>query len=395
MRTQLITQDELKEIFVEIFLSTQNKVTKVSPHSVMNGVSFGVAAIGQKAMKDIALTEILINPDLAYGSYLDDLAEKWGVSPRFPATGSFTYIYVSADSGTNYTIGDTVSGNAGVSFQIAENFTIPNEGFGYIKVNSVGVGIETNVAPLTLTKINPEPTGHKYLINEDMAIGGMDKESDEHFRQRIKDGANIIANSTLSKLEQIFMRTNPIILKLFYGGVDTNGQNILKVATVNGSSLTSAELQALLDASHEYLSLSDLRIYNGIMTYGVDLRNIDYFPIDISFKVKILSSYSSDEVRKNMQVNLAKYFDYRYFKNKGIIQWDDLFYLCRETEGVEYLADQTFQPSSDFQIPKDTLPRIRSFKMYDLNGVLISDDQGNLDPIFYPNNPDYNTQQTI
>lgn len=399
MKTKLTTREELKNIFIEIFLNTQDKVTKVSRHSVMNGVSYGVAAIGQKAMKDILLAETLINPDIAYGVYLDRLAANWGISPRFGANGSSTYVFVSGDVGTIYSVGITITGNQGIIFEITKEVIIPSEGYAYVNVKSINIGEDTNVSPLSLTQLgdlsNPSPIGHNYVINEYMATGGMDAESDEHFRQRIKEGANGIANGTLSKLEQIMMRENSIVLKLFHGGVDESGQNILRISTVNGADLTQSELDDLLISSADYLPLSDYRIYQGIISYGVVLENITYYPIDVSFKVKILDSYSADDVRKKMQVNVSKYFDYRFYNNTGIIQWDDLFYIIKNTEGVEYIADQSFAPGADLNIPKNTLPRIRSFMVYNLDGTILTDDGGNLDPVYYPSLNDINTQTTI
>lgn len=395
MKTLPITQEELKKIFVEIFLGTTTKVTKVSDHSVMNGISFGVAAVGQKAMKDIAITEALINPDVAYGAYLDRLANNWGISARFGAFGSSTYVRVVADPGEIYPAGTEFTGNAGIIFKSTEAIILPNEGYAYIPVKSIDIGDRANIPPLSLTQVNPTPASHEYVVNEYMATGGRSSESDEHFRQRIKEGANGIANGTLSKLEQVMMRENSVVLKLFHGGVSENGQNILRVSTVNGADLSLAELDALIIASANYLPLSDYRIYQGIESYGVVIKNAIYQPIDISFRVKILDSYNADNVRKQMQVNISKYFDYRFYNNTGIIQWDDLFQIVKQTAGVEYISDQSFIPGSDFNIPKNVLPRVRGFMIYNLDGTILTDGGGGLDPIYYPSLSDINTQTTI
>lgn len=42
MITQLTTVDELKQIFLEIFLNKTDKVSDVSNESVLNGVAYGV-----------------------------------------------------------------------------------------------------------------------------------------------------------------------------------------------------------------------------------------------------------------------------------------------------------------------------------------------------------------
>jgi len=396
MKTRITTIEELKQLFVESLLNHTSAVTKVSDHSVLNGISYGVAKVGQKALKDIVLVEKNVNPDMAYGIYLDQIAANWGIAARFGAGPSTTYIRVVGDSGTFYQAGvNTVSSDQGIVFDLATNFTIDADGFGYIKVQSQTDGLETKVKPFSLNSISPVPSGHTYLINEYIATGGRDAEEDEYFRTRIKEGANIIASQTLSKLEQVLMRENNLVLKVFRGGVDSIGNTIVKIATQNGSTLSASNLASLLTAAAPYFALSDNRVYEGIQTYGVVFENIDYEEIDIEFNVKIKDSYDSDSVRIDMQVAISKFFDYRFYKNTGIIEWDDLFLIIKQTAGVEYISDSSFRPNQDIIISKSSLPRVKSFLMYDLDGNIISDSNDLLSPIYYPNNIDLTTQSTI
>lgn len=388
MKNKITDREELKRMYVEIFLNNTDKVSKVSAHSAMNGISYGIAGIGQRALREGLLVESHINPDIAYGDWLDKIAENWGISARFGSSQSSTYVRIVGEEGTLYEVGiHIVSGADGLSFSFVEDFTIPVGGFGYAKIKSVNSGENNNVQAYSLNQVSPVPIGHEYIINEYMATGGRNQESDELFRNRIKEGANLLASGTLAKLEQIFMRINNDVLRVFSGGVDSLGNTIINIATQNGVDLSVGELDSLLTEAGPYLNLIDNRIYQNIKTYGLTLQNIIYAEINFDFRVKIEANYDYDNVRRDMQIRISKYFDFRFYENTGRIAWTDLFDIIKNTEGVEFISNATFNPNKDLNISRKTLPRVKSFLIRDLDGNLISDSQGNFMPIYYPNTP--------
>ena len=149
-----------------MFLDKTAKVSNVADGSVVNATAFGVAKVAQKAMKDIAIKEAQIFPDTATGVYLDKAAALYGVSPRKGALGSSTYIRVSADPGTVYDTTVTFVSKNGIRFQVDESLTVGESGYGYVKVRSVNAGYTTNVAPNSITNVNPQPQGHIECTNE-------------------------------------------------------------------------------------------------------------------------------------------------------------------------------------------------------------------------------------
>ena len=88
MITKITSAQELKQIFLEIFLNKTDKVTDVGQESVLNGIAYGCAKVGEKCLVNQSIVEGHIFPDTAYGDYLDNLAAVRGVSPRFKAQGS-------------------------------------------------------------------------------------------------------------------------------------------------------------------------------------------------------------------------------------------------------------------------------------------------------------------
>ena len=323
MITQIIPTQELKQIFLEVLLNKTDKLTDVSEESVLNGIAFASAKLAQKCLVNQSVVEGHIFPDTAYGTYLDELAAIRGVAPRFGASGSSTYVRLIGDEGTIYDKDlITLKATNGVQFELEESVTLDINGFAYAKVRSKSVGSNTNVDPLTINQLTPMPQGHTAVTNEYRAAGGADQETDALFRQRIKDSVNQLSRNTMSYLEQVFMKINPKVLRLHKGGISTDGKFNLIVVAVNGQNFSDAEFAQLLSLSEEYLALSDLLTESS--DFALSLQNVDWLPLDIEFRVDIDPAYDSDAVRKEIQIQMNKLFDYRYWKYGDKVEWEDL-----------------------------------------------------------------------
>ena len=394
MITKITPIQELKQIFLEIFLNKTDKVTDVSQESVLNGLAYGCAKIGQKCLVNQSVVEGHIFPDTAYGVYLDNLAAIRGVSPRFGASASSTYIRITADPGTYYQQAvHYFSSTSGLNFELEDDVLIPISGYAYAKVHCTSTGANTNVDPLTINKINTAPIGHIACTNEYRAMGGRDNEDDALFRQRIKDSINHLSRNTIAYLEQVFMSINSNVLRIHKGSVDLDGRLNLIVVSVNGADFTQQEFDEILSRSEEYLSLADL-LRNGT-NFVLKLNNVDWLPIDVDFRVDIDSAYNVDSVRRDIQIQMNKLFDYRFWKYGDKVEWENMLYIVQNVEGIRYCPDNYFLPKSDINVPKFRLPRIRSFIMRDLNGNVIFDNNGVLNDVYYPNEIDGSYINTV
>lgn len=395
LRTRVQTISQLKELFVEGLINNTTKLSKVSDGSVNNGVSFGVSKIAQRAQKDIALVESRLFPSLAFDVYLDDAAIEQGVAPRFAATNSSTYLLLVGSPGTVYiAVTNVFTGSGGVTFNLVNDVTIPTVGYTYALVRSAVTGSRTNSDPLTISKVSPAPVGHQYVINEFAALNGADSESDNSFKLRIRDTPNIIATDTLGRLTQVFIKFNSKVMRLFYYGITDAGQTKIGILTQDASPLSTGELNDILEKSAGYLALSDLKPF-GTTQYGILLLNIDWYPIDIEFRVDIHLSFSADDVRKAIQVAINKYLDFTAWTPVKKVEWDDLLSIVKNTEGVKYCPDTYFIPRVDINISNLQLPRVRGFVMKDLSGNIISDGGGTLNPTFFPNRVNASYQATV
>lgn len=395
MITKITSVEELKQIFLEILLNKTDKVSDVSDESVLNGIAYGCAKLAQRTLANQAVIEGHIFPDTAYGDYLDQLAAIRGVAPRFGATCSTTYIRVIGDEGTAY-LQDThqFTSTSGITFQPEEDVTIGTNGYAYVKVRSLQSGLSANVDALSITQVTPVPDGHENCINEYAATGGRDEEDDDLFRQRIKESVNQLSRTTIAYLEQVFMKINNNVLKLYKGAIDGDGRLNLYVVSVNGQDFTEDEFNEILSRSEEYLALPELLRAN-TSEYALKLNNVNWYTVDVEFRADFDPAYDSDTVRKNIQIQMAKLFDYRFWEYGDKIEWENLLYAAKNVEGVRYVPDTHFSPRTDINVPDYQLPRIRGFILRDLDGNIIMDNNQTLADFYYPAEADESYQASV
>jgi len=394
MITKITSIQELKQMFLEIFLNKTDKVNDVGSDSVLNGIAYGAAKVGQKCLVNQSIVEGHIFPDTAYGTYLDELAIIRGVSPRFGASSSSTYVRLVGDEGTTYLKDvNSFTSTSGITFSLEEDVVIGVNGYSYAKVKCNQTGLITNVDPLSINKVNPIPTGHIACTNEYRTDGGRDEEDDDLFRQRIKDSINQLSRTTMSYIEQVFMKINNNVLRVHKGGIDSDGKLNLIVVSVNGQDFTEDEFNKILSNSEEYLSLTEL--LKTSTDYALKLNNVDWLTVDVEFRVDIDPSYDQDEVRKEIQIQMSKLFDYRFWKYGDKVEWENLLFAAKQVDGVRYVPDTHFYPRADINVPKYQLPRIRGFVLRDLDGNIIEDNAEVLSQFYYPNELDYSYTSSV
>jgi hypothetical protein len=396
---RLTSESELQSIQKETIINKTTKVTKISDNSVLSGIAAGNAKIGKKALKDIALAVSHLFPDTATGISLDQVADDHGISPRLGASQSSTYVRIIGDFGTIYTQGvHTFSGSNGVIFDLDEaSVTIGSKGYIYAKVRSQSTGAITNVNPYIINTVNPTPSGHVGVINEYAATGGRDVEDDPTFRKRIKEGMNVLSQDTLAYLTQVFIKYNPDVLRVVFEGINQSGKVILGILTQNGIDLTANELQTLLEDTQEYYCLTEMSpIGYPPESTAIELKNVEYYNIDIDFRVDLFDASILDETAIDIQIKFSKYVDFRFWNSAtDKVEWDTLLGIVKNTDNVKYVPDTHFSPSVDIIIPNNEFPRFRGFIVRNLDGDILVNQSGTIDPVFYPNEIEESLQESV
>lgn len=376
----------LKNLWIEMFLNKTDRVSNIADGSVLNGVAYGTAKVAQKAIKDIAIVEAQIFPKSATGDYLDKSAALFGVSPRKEALGSSTYVRVFAEPGTHYEVGTKFISKNGVQFIVDQPFTVDKSGYGYISVRSVITGSATNVEANSITEVSPRPLTHIECTNEYAAIGGRDYEDDETFRNRIINYNNKLSTDTMEGWTQIFQDLDPRILKVMNVGLGEDGKTHIYLVTQNGSFFTDDELEELLTKATPYFGLTELDLQGN--TLGIVIENAKWMYVGgeegVDFRVELSPNAVIADVRKNIQIAMTKYLDFRFWEAGKKVEWDDLLEVVKTAEGVKYVPDEYFFPYFDEEVPLNMLPRIKGFRMRDLEGNILYDSGSSLSNIFYP-----------
>lgn len=397
METKIYSIDEIKNLFLQELLNkTNGKISKISDHSVLNGMAYGFAKVFQKSMKDIALLESELFPEYAYGKYLDRIARRYGITARRQELGSSVYVKIVASPGSLYLKDNCVFiSSEGMTFSLVDNFEVGNNGWGYALLKSDDVGTETNVGIGSISKMTGQPSGHIYLVNELPATGGIDKESDEDFLQRILQNFNNFSFETLNKLTAIFQKIYPNIIEVRKIGVNSLGQVVLSVVTSNGVDLTNEQLGILTDKSVPYLSLQDLYVVNGLQGGVVPIlvQNIAKTYIDLDFRVQLDANINITKFKVACQKAVLDVLD---FVSKDIVtvQWEDLFTAIRVQSGIKMLAEDYFfagnystwttqSPHTDIDIPATTIPRLRMFVIRDEYGAVLFNNDNEVVPYYY------------
>lgn len=383
--TEVLTIADLKALYAETFLNHTSKISKISDLSVLNAHTFGVAKVFQKDLKDTAIIESQIFPELSSGDYLNNAAKLVGNSPRLDASGSSTFILVYAEPATIYIPGDSLFvSNQGVNFNITDVVIVGNNGYAYIPVRSSSVGVNTNVSAFSINRIINPPIGHINCTNEYEATGGRDEENDEDFKSRISQFHQFAAKNSKSNLLVNLQVVDPLILDIRRAGYTEDGKILFSIVTCNGKSYTQDELNSLESNLNRYMALSDVDDQAGVL--GIKLQNIEWQQVGgsngVDFRIDILPGFSEVDVRKNIQIQLTKYFDFRFFE-KDRVEWDDLLQIIKNTKGVKYIPDEFFSPNTDVSVERYKIPRVIKFIMRDMLGNILFNNNNSILPIYY------------
>jgi hypothetical protein len=382
-------------LFVEELLNNTNNITKISPNSVLFGFSAGTAKLMELLEKDISVFASRLNPHIATGQYLDECAKIKGVYQRLSATKSSTFVRINALPGTEYlkNTHTLVSSENSTTFSLNNNIIISESGYAYVGVTSVQTGSNVNVSAFSISKFNIQPSGHISVYNEVKASGGNDLETDDFFRNRILLSNNLHSVSNLELCNQIALLYNSNIYKIIKLGKTSIGQIQLGVVTKNNSLLSDEELLQLSLLISNRVSISDS--FQSSYSSNIILKNVQKYPVDISFKCKISQDVKIKDIISNIQDEIMNYFSPLNFEgNKTKIEWDNLFDICKYVEGIDYIDDESFSPSSDINIGLNIYPVLRGFQILTLEGNIIFDSNF-ISPVYYENIQNFSFQKTV
>ena len=164
--------------------------------------------------------------------------------------------------------------------------------------------------------------------------------------------------------------------------------------TADAWMLVIEDLDALYEGVKDKLTISDSYLLNDDYK-NIVFENAEFEEFDMSLRIDRNKSLDADDIRRDMQVAIQKIVDHRFWKLGTKLEWEDLYIACRGVNGVNGIPSTYFYPNFDIQTSRFKLPRVRGFELRDLDGTIISTNNNIINPIFYPNDPDFIFDQTF
>lgn len=133
----------------------------------------------------------LINPETAFGTYLDDQA-KIRAMKRRAATAASGEITITGTAGAVIPSGSlfvtsAINNEPSTEYRTTEDVTIPESGSVTVSIECTKTGIGGNTAANTIIHVGSKLTGIKSVTNEAVITGGTEEEDDESLQARITE----------------------------------------------------------------------------------------------------------------------------------------------------------------------------------------------------------------
>lgn len=145
----------------------------------------------------------------AEGTALDNVGMYLTITRR-PATKSKTIVTIYGDDGVVIPKGFKIGTKKGIVFETLEDATI-NGGSVDVYVESIGAGKENNVDKETITEILNPALGVDKVINKEAAVGGLNTETDNEFRERYKKSYSRVGGSTVPAITAALLDIDKVV----------------------------------------------------------------------------------------------------------------------------------------------------------------------------------------
>lgn len=338
--TTFYTHNELISTFNRVFLSTNPEITKTSPNSVYMSLAAGVAALAQKSLKENALVETYLNPNLATGTRLDEIADQRGIPARqASSTESSVWVRIGANEGAEFTTDHVFTGDHGITFRLEEGFTAGAGGFSYRRLQSIASGLIANVTAFSINRITDPPSGFLFTINETPSFGGREAETDDQFRHRIKNYTNILSFNTISKIGFLANLANPKVFRVLPLGRGDRSQIRLGIITHNGVRLTPDELSFLDGTIRPQVALTDSNL---------NFENLEPKALEIRARVQLAPNAPSNTVVFNRVQLLIDSFlrGLVYSGEANFLDWVQIYNLIALDPDIVAVSSTDFAPNT-------------------------------------------------
>jgi uncharacterized phage protein gp47/JayE len=289
--------------------ANRNKLDGSFFRDLINAFGFMVARL----YADINYVFQIIFMQTAYGAYLDLRAQEYGVfriaSVKATGTARFTgTIGAAVPIGTRIsTVIDINSLSPATYFETTAAGVINGSGLADIPIRAILAGNAGNLSPNTIVRIGSNVANVLTVNNSGSTSGGLDRETDTHFRNRFLDiMKEPVAGGTKSDYEAWAKQVDGVEDSLCVPLWNGNG-TVKVVITATGGGVPSG---SLVTAVQDYIDPTP-GMGGGLAPIGANVTvvAVTLTNINIIANTVIKTGYSGAAVRAAVAANLVSYLN--------------------------------------------------------------------------------------
>lgn len=301
-------------------------------------------------LRNLVSKQILLQSfaQTATGKFLDMIGEPAGID-RKQGDYALQKIRISGVPGTEIQVGRTVStkadeNNEAISFIIQYTVGIGSEGYVDVDAECIEIGEKGNVELGTINILTRNINGITSIENIELVKKGVNKESDDSYRERIIENGRYPGRSAnqyhykkwAKEIDGIkYCKVFPLWDKS--NGLNGNGTVKLVLADEYNLPVTDEkvkEVKNYIDPYPEGTGAGQAPV-NAIVTVKSCVSKL----INIASKITLYDGYILSEVQKQFEINLKEYFSNKSLEENKKVSYARVVNVLLTTEGVDEYVD--------------------------------------------------------
>jgi len=364
------TEKDIEKELITDLMSIQNKITYFGQGSVIRAIIYSISRRLAELWYDYGEKMKTLFLSTSSGKNLDIYGLNRGVQ-RLGAVKAQAILVFKGVNGTIIPEMTQITGDHGFIFETQNTITINTDG-GY-RFGSEGLGASvlaqcttagaiTNVPENTINKLVIPINGVESVTNPLPAHYGVDEESDEEYRYRIKYQISILNKTTEAFIAEACKEIIPDICRIFVE--KAIGENVINIYTItrNNTYLNTTQKEKIKNyLNDKWLILPQIK-----------LLDLPITSVNIYMRVRPMAGYTLADVFVSVADALIEYLDFRTWVLGEDVDSDDILQICLNNEKIEDIDVSNFSPSSNIIVPYNSIPILENITMVHMDNESIT-----------------------
>lgn len=373
------TEKDIERELIQDFVAAQDKVTYFGSGSVIRGLLHSIARRLGELWYDYGQKVKTLFLSTSSESDLDIYGLNRGIS-RLEASSSQSLLVFKGTNATVIPEMTQITGDHGFIFETQSEITINTDG-GYnfgseglgasVLARCLSTGAVTNVAENAVNQLVAPIAGVDSVTNPLPTHYGVDNESDEEYRYRIKHQISILNKTTESFITEMCKEAIPDISRVFVE--KAIGENTINVYTITRSNTY------LNTAQKEYV-----KNYLGnrwVILPQVNILDMPVIDVNISMTVRPVAGYDLADIFISIADSVMEYLDFRMWVLGEDVDSDDIIQICLNDDKVDDIDVPNFVPGGDIEVAYNSIPVLANITIIHMDNPSITINL-NLNPSF-------------